>query len=261
MEMGQLLTITKRTRPPLFRRFLLIAMVTLGSMFFGIQEANAHATQVGYCVLNNGLVRVYIEHWHGDLSQSALTGSNAVNLTIISSGGSTNYPNLIPTGFVNNTTLNNLPGCGPNITVVSGCPGTGFGSANYHNDWVYYDFPPISCGEQITIRIDAGNSVLLTEACSQLYPATINATFNDSGGPVLTCPDVNVTSCNPITVNYPAPSIVDDCDPNPMITGYSHPSGSTFQPGSTQVTVTSIDNQNQVGTCNFNVNVNPPPGG
>ncbi|KAA3633075.1 MAG: HYR domain-containing protein, partial [Bacteroidetes bacterium] len=25
--------------------------------------------------------------------------------------------------------------------------------------------------------------------------------------------------------------------------------------------VTSIDNQNQVGTCNFNVNVNPPPGG
>ncbi|KAA3633076.1 MAG: HYR domain-containing protein [Bacteroidetes bacterium] len=260
MKMGQLLTITKRTRLPLFRRFLLIAMVTLGSMFFGIQEANAHATQVGYCVLNNGLVRVYIEHWHGNLNQNNLN-NNGIGLTISSSQGTTSIPNLDPDGYFNDTTIGNLPGCGANINVVSACPGTGFGSANFHNDWVYYDFPPLACGEQITITINAGNTVLLTEACGSLYPATINATFFDSGGPVLTCPDVNVTSCNPITVTYPAPSIVDDCDPNPMITGYSHPSGSTFQPGSTQVTVTSIDNQNQVGTCNFNVNVNPPPGG
>lgn len=244
-----------------FRRFLLLTILSISSMFIGVQEASAHATQVGYCVLNNGLVRVYIEHWHGDLSQNNLN-NNGIALSITSSGGTTTIPNLDPDGFYNNTTVNNLPGCGPNLNIVSACPGTGFGSANFHNDWVYYDFPPLACGEQISITINAGNTVLLTEACGSLYPATINATFFDSGGPVISCPpDVNVTNCGPTVVNYPPATVVDDCDPNPTITGYSHPSGSTFPQGSTQVTVSAEDNLNQVGTCSFNVNINEPPGG
>ena len=152
----------------------------------GMQSAEAHSVQMGYCVLNNGFIRVYIEHWHGDQSLASLNG-NTINVTT-QVGASTVVQNINATGFANNTNVNSLPGCGSNFIVLSTCSG----QANTRNDWAYWDFAPAACNVPISIRINSGNTVVFQEACGNLFPQTVNATFNDNAGPVLTCPDVNV---------------------------------------------------------------------
>ena len=213
-------------------------------------QVSAHGNQVGYCVLSNGFIRVYIEHWHGDLTLADLQG-NTINVTTTYGATSINQ-NVNASGAVNNTAWNNLPGCGAGITILSGCAG----GANQYNDWGYFDFAPAACGVPVSITVNAGNTVIFEEACSNLYPVTVNAIFNDNEPPVLTCPVVNVTSCVPLNVNF-AVTAVDACDPNPTVT-YSIAPGSLFNPGTTQVTATATDNLNHVSTCTFNVNVNPP---
>lgn len=230
--------------------------------FVGIQSALGHGVQVGYTTLNNGFIRVYIEHWHRDLHSGHLGGRNAVALTQTVGGNTTSFPNVIPDGFVNSTTIGNLPGAP--ITVVSACNGR----ANTYNDWVYYDFPPVSCTEALTVTINAGNSALLTEACSNLYPATIQIGGSGSGLQVLVNTDTNevqtdvsIEGCNP-QVFYPLIA-TDACDdiPDPVITSVVPPSGSTFATGTTTVTVTTLDAEGNTATHNFDVTVTEPAGG
>ena len=226
------------------QKFLLFfaLMFTLNSVF-------AHGNQVGYCVLSNGFIRVYIEHWHGDLTVAQLQG-NTINVTT-TYGTTTINQNVNASGAVNNTSVNNLPGCTSNITVLSGCSG-----ANKYNDWGYFDFAPAACGVPVAITINAGNTQVFDAECTNLYPVTVNATFNDNAPPVITCPVVNVTSCSPLSVNFSA-TVTDACDPNPTVT-YSIAPGSVFNPGTTAVTVTATDNTGKTSTCTFNVNVTPP---
>ena len=213
----------------------------------------AHGTQVAYCVLSNGYIRVYIEHWHSDYSSVAqmIAEGNTINVTT-TYGTTTVTQNVNVSGVVNNTNVNNLPGCTSNITVLNTCPG----EANTYNDWGYFDFAPAACGIPVAITINAGNTVVFAEACTQLFPVTVNATFNDNAPPIITCPVVNLQGCSPTVVNFAA-TVTDACDPNPTVT-YSIAPGSVFNPGSTQVVVTATDNTNQSSTCTFNVNIAPP---
>src|SRR5688572_6763142 len=80
----------------------------------------AHGNQVAYCVLSNGFIRVYIEHWHGDYGTVANIAGNTINVTT-TYGTTTVSQNVNPSGIADNTTVNNLPGCNSNINVLTGC--------------------------------------------------------------------------------------------------------------------------------------------
>lgn len=237
-----------------FEKAILYAFLFVFGSVFTIQTASAHGVQIGYCQLPNGYLRVYVEHWHGDLSANQV--SNAPISVTTTIGGNSSTATYYGDGVINNTTRSNLPGCGSNINILYGCSN----EANTYNDWIYWDFAPGACNQPISITINAGLTVVTTEACSQLFPQTISGiTFGDNSPPILTCPDVNVTHCGPTAVNF-AVSANDACDPNPTV-AYSHQPGSIFNQGTTQVTATATDNASQSSSCTFNVNVNEPPGG
>ena len=158
-------------------------------------------------------------------------------------------------GTVNNTPIGSLPGLTGPLTVLGGCPGTGFGSANFHKDWGFWDFAPGTCNQPITIKVNAGNSVIFTEACGTLYPQTIAAqTFTDQAAPVITAPNVTVTGgCTGANVNFSV-SVVDDCDPEPRCE-LQPQLGFIFPIGVTTVTVTATDNTGKTSVKTFTVTV------
>lgn len=188
-----------------------------------------------------------MEHWHGNLTSPSQAGTMNITTTY---GSTTITQNLTPTGVINNTAWNQLSGCGSSISIVAQCSG----EANRYNDWVYYDFAPAACNVQVSIRLNAGNTVVLTEACSNLYPVTISGTFYDNAPPVISCNNITVQGCDSAVVSNYNVSVNDACDANPTVT-YSIAPGSKFPQGTTQVTVTATDNGNRSSTCTFNVTV------
>lgn len=226
------------------RKLLLaVALACIGTAGF------AHGVQVVYRVLPSGFIRIYVEHWHGDQTAGSLV-NNGMSITT-TYGTTTITQNLNPTGAVNNTAWNNLPGGGSALTVLRTCSG----EANRYNDWAYYDFAPAACGIPISITLNQGNTVVLEEACSGLYPVTINATFNDNSGPVLTCPSpiANVPCGSAGTnVNFAA-TAVDNCGVQSI--SYSIAPGSFFPVGTTNVTATATDVNGFTSQCTFPVTV------
>lgn len=230
--------------------FTKILLLTLALLAFPVAKSLAHGVQVGYCQLSNGFIRIYVEHWHGDQTPESLVNNG---MSITTTYGSTSVTqNLNPSGSINNTPYNQLSGCGSGINILSACSNL----ANTYNDWAYFDFAPAVCGQNITITLNSGNTVVLQEACSNLYPVSVTATFYDVSAPVLTCPDMTITSCDSIDVNYSL-TAEDDCDDSPSLT-YSIANGSAFSPGTTSVTATATDNTNKTSSCTFNVNIVPP---
>ncbi|MBU1761784.1 MAG: HYR domain-containing protein, partial [Bacteroidetes bacterium] len=210
----------------------------------------AHAVQVGYVVLPNGFIRVYIEHWHGDQTTGSLAG-NGMSITT-TYGTTTVTQNVNPTGAVNNTAWNQLPGAGSNIIILHKTS-----SANYYNDWAYYDFAPAACNVPVNITLNGGLTVVLTGADGSIWPQTISGTFNDTSAPTITVANntasvsCGVTGAN---VNFTATAI-DNCTHNPAVT-FSTPSGSFFPVGTTYVTAYSSDDNGNSGQITFPVTVN-----
>ena len=97
----------------------------------GLTDVFAHGVQVGYCQLSNGYIRIFVEHWHGNLSTPGQAGTMSITTTY---GSTSVTQNLTPTGVINNTSYNNLSGCGSSISIISSCSG----QANTYNDWVSY---------------------------------------------------------------------------------------------------------------------------
>jgi hypothetical protein len=211
----------------------------------------AHGVQVGYCVMPSGYVRIYLEHWHGDQTTASLMG-NGMSITT-SYGGNTITQNLNPTGAVNNTGVASLPSGGSGVTILAGCPG----DANTWNDWAYYDFAPAACNTPVSITLNQGLTVVLEEACTSLFPQTINATFTDNAGPVINCSTVTANlpsnSCSGTNVSYNFTAI--DACAGPQQVSYSIAPGSFFPVGTTMVTASSTDPLNNTSTCTFAVNV------
>ncbi len=218
-------------------------------MVLATASAFAHGVQVAYRVLPNGFIRVYVEHWHGAMTTGSLVGNG---MSITTTYGSTSLTqNINPTGAINNTSVNNLPGGGSALTVLRACAG----EANTYNNWAYYDFAPAACGIPISIRLNSGNTVVLQDGCGSLYPVTINATFTDNSGPVLTCPaPVANVACGAAgtNVNFAA-TAVDNCGVASIT--YSVPSGSFFPVGTTNVTATATDINGFTSQCTFPVRV------
>ena len=229
-------TLHSRFIPKLF--FYLFLMTFTSSLY-------AHSVQVGYCILDNGAIRVYTEHWHGDMNASGLAGA-PLNVTMVYGGLTENL--IVPaSGFQNNATWTTLDGCGAGIITLGQC-----GSANTMNDFLYWDFLPAVCGEPLSVTINTGTTVITTEECSTLFPQTITGTFVDNAPAILTCDPVTIFDCNPIVLDNII--AVDDCDPNPTIT-YVPAVG---QPGTQTVTASVTDNVGQTSTCTFSLSVVPP---
>jgi large repetitive protein len=213
-------------------------------------RASAHAVQAGYIVLPNGFLRVYIEHWHGDMTAQSLVG-NGMSVTT-TYGSTTVTQNVNPTGAFNNTAWNNLPGAGSGIIILAQGP-----SANQYNDWAYYDFPPAACNVPVQITLNGGLTVVLEEETTSLWPRTIAGTFVDNSGPTITPSNTTASvGCGVAgtNVNFSATSI-DNCTPNNPIS-YSIAPGSFFPVGTTNVTATSSDANGNTTTTTFPVTVN-----
>jgi hypothetical protein len=217
---------------------------------FGFQSAFAHAVQVGYAVLSNGFIRVYIEHWHGDQTTATLV-NNGMSITS-TYGSNTVTQNVNPTGAFNNTAWNNLPGAGAAITILAQGP-----SANQYSDWAYYDFAPAACNVPVNITLNGGLTVVLEEENTSLWPRTISRTFNDTSGPTITPANTTASvSCNTpgTNVNFSATAI-DNCSPNVGVT-FSTAPGSYFPVGTTNVIATATDGNGNTSQLTFPVTVN-----
>jgi gliding motility-associated-like protein len=151
-----------------------LLVLTLLVFAFASKDIKAHSVQVGYCVNCNGDLRIWVEHWH--------TTENPNNTTMniqLQVGPNTININGSPDTSVQNVAKANLPGCFTPMTTFSECQGTGFYSANYHNDWIAYDFPGIQCGVPITITVISGNTVF-TQDCGNpvnMFPASTSFTI------------------------------------------------------------------------------------
>jgi len=230
----------------------------------------AHGTQTAYCVTTGGRVRVWIEHWHGNIS-AAQTANAAVRIDVVdTSTGASSTVMTIPDGVVWDTPIGSLPDCKGPMNVLSTCPGR----ANVYNDWVYWDFTPPACfvNLQITIvSVSGTQSFYFDEACTQLYPVTFSDSFIDCVPPTVTCPsnlvvESNMSNCRTqISTGLEPIVLFDDCTPIPQITttytitgatigsGNGNPNGTIFNAGISTITYCVTDNTGKKSTCSFNV--------
>jgi len=142
--------------------FSIVIMFLIG----GLSQVHSHATEVRTCLTTTGM-RIFVEHWH-----SGTPPANTGTMTIQANHepGAPSTP-LIAAGHVYDTAPGSLPGCrsGESDALVLSCE-------LVHNNWVYYDFP-ITCGVPVEYTLISGQTIVLTEGCTELYPAVIQGTF------------------------------------------------------------------------------------
>ncbi|RKI64672.1 HYR domain-containing protein [Corallococcus sp. AB049A] len=98
------------------------------------------------------------------------------------------------------------------------------------------------------------------DAAGNASTCTFTLTVRDTTGPALTCPAnvvATATSVKGTRVEYAA-AVATDAVSAPTL-GYSQPSGSVFELGTTTVTVTGQDAAGNASHCTFQVTVNPKP--
>ena len=119
--------------------------IAIMSLIGGLSQVHSHATKVRRCLTPDGNLRVFIEHWHGNIQSTAGVG------TIHLSG----IPSItqVPDGTVINTAPGSLPGCIGSDTLVTSCDPV-------YNDWVYYDFPT-TCNIPVDYTLISGNTYIL----------------------------------------------------------------------------------------------------
>jgi len=101
-------------------------------------------------------------------------------------------------------------------------------------------------------------TVTVTDANGNTATGAATITVLDNLPPVSTCPDdMTVADCSGL-VNYPSPTLTDNCSnvsvaSTIVLSGLA--SGSVFPMGNTEVKLAVIANTGEVSTCVFNVNV------
>jgi hypothetical protein len=232
----------------------------------GLAEVHSHGVAVYSCLSASGALRIFIEHWHGALSSPSDAGTMTIQDNI--AGGTITK---LPDGIQNSRSYTGLTGCagGGIPTSASLC----IGSAGTEHNWVYYDFPT-SCGNPTSNTLLSGNTVVLQEDCSSLYPVTLTGTFNDNNPPTIfvdgqSCLGGSVTitreadyTCNGFTTVWGTQAsdvawtqtTTDDCDTSPVSNNPSG-TGNHCGVGNTVQTVTATDNSGKTATCTVNVNV------
>jgi subtilisin-like proprotein convertase family protein len=133
---------------------------------------------------------------------------------------------------------------------------------------------PNQCGQVVTYPAPTTSGSCGTVTCSpasgSFFPVgttnvtctssagpscTFTITVNDTQPPTIICPpNQTVVSANPgdpVVVNYPLPTVTDNCPGATVIC--TPPSGSTFPPGTTTVTCTATDGAGNTASCSFTV--------
>jgi len=125
-----------------------------------------HGTQVRACASSAGTLLAFVQHWHGSLSDPASAGTMTLqdDVTLAQTTSSPNF--MLPDTAV--ASLDSQCATGITTTLISDCP-----SDSYRDDWAVYAFP-VSCGSTSSYTLLSGNTVVLTEGCSNLYPATVS---------------------------------------------------------------------------------------
>ena len=189
-------------------------LVSLGCLLSVPNSVDAHGHEVRSCINTAGDLRIFVEHWHSNLAD--VTAAGTMEITDDTTGITST---LTPTGLANDVELATggvLPGC-PTTTLNAECVGTPLQS---EHDWVYYDFP-FGCNANVSYTLEQGNTVVLMEACAELYPATINP-YEDCPGAPSESP-----SSSPVTIPSPSPTT----PPTPIPTTCSDDASFTFQVG------------------------------
>ena len=248
-----MLILTTTNLPTRFGLLLMLAS-------FWIRNVNSHGTQVRSCLTTAGKFRFFIEHWHGTISSVNELGTMDIR-DDISGITSTSYP----VGFVNNAVPGSLPDCVSPDVLARTC------NDSVRNNWAFYESNErVNCGVTVQYTLISGNTVYLEEACDELYPLTVSATYTDTTSPTITvdgqaCTGSQIVyydkpSCDSFTpevVNFNVVAI-DDCDANPSLS-LTQASGTIFPFGTTTVTATSTDDTGKTSTCAFNVQVRINP--
>ena len=147
-----------------------------------------------------------------------------------------------------NITVGNGPNqCGANVNYPApvtsdNCPGVGSAVCSPLSGSF---FPKGTTTVTCTVSDASGNN----NNCS------FTVTVNDTQNPSITCPpnqNATATSKNGAVVNYPAPTVSDNC-PGVGSPTCTPPSGSTFPIGSTSVTCNVADASGNTASCSFQV--------
>ena len=209
----KLLSRTKGICTELSKSVKLYSVIFLGLF---ASQLSAHGTQVEYCFTNNGMVRIYIEHWHGNVTNFS---QSMVNMTITVNGVATTM-NVPASGFVHDTPQGSLPDCSAPTVQLSECT---VRSDNY-NDWAYFDFPAPECYNSLIIRVNSVTdpTYVLLECGGGLggpiYPAeTPVLMIEDELPPYIECgeelPDIVLACGDPVPEpeEITAVQVTDDC--------------------------------------------------
>jgi hypothetical protein len=126
-----------------------------------------HGTQVRACVSPAGTLLAFVQHWHGAMSST--TGAGTMTFQDDASlVQQIRYPDFM----LSDTAVSALDSqCATGITtsLISDCP-----SDSYRDDWAVYAFTVTGCSATASYTFLSGNTVVLMEACSGLYPATVS---------------------------------------------------------------------------------------
>ena len=241
------------------------AITSVLAYLLSLAEVRSHAIETRHCITNAGNLRIFIEHWHEDLTDPKKAGTmkikhvdTDVTSTQFAIGVINNEPSSEIYKYgdcVTDETLEDTICISPDIT-----NSYGYGP----DDWVYFDFPA-TCNTPARFEILQGDTKYLQEGCKNLYPVTIQGNFTDQGPPSpkingATCDDNTVISAstgscddNETIVIFSADA-EDDCDPDPTVTLTQQP-GTLFPVGDTSVTLTATDDEGKSKQCTFTVSV------
>jgi glucose/arabinose dehydrogenase len=132
----------------------------------------------------------------------------------------------------------------PGVLARDNCPGVSLVCAPVSGTFFPKGVTPVTC--------------TATDASGNASTCTFTVTVNDTEPPVIACPADVVLQTYPgqcgAVVNYLAPVVSDNCDPNPVVV-CEPPSGSFFPIGTTTVTCTATDASGNGSSCAFEVTV------
>lgn len=196
-------------------------IIELVCLLVRFTQVSSHGTEVRYCKTNSQKLRIFVAHWHeGEVDQP----SDAGKMNIRNDNTNEVYE-LTPDGVINNhdkTNLTDVGDCqGVETFLATTCP-----TINDDDDWAYFDFN-VSCENPPQYSLLAGNTIILTEGCADLYPASISLSTacevsnspSLSSSPSVTSPTKSPSPSTSFPSNRPSlkPSSRPTRDPSPMV--------------------------------------------
>jgi hypothetical protein len=141
-----------------------------------LAEVRSHGTETRHCITNDGNLRIFIEHSHRALASPGSAGTMQIK-NLYSGITST----LSATGIINNQASSEIYKYGDCVAAAT-IEGSTCSYGGNDNNWVYFDFPA-TCNTLANYELVSGDSVVLAAFCNNLYPVTIQGTFQGPPSP------------------------------------------------------------------------------